>query len=150
MIFVDQPINTGFSYSSVSPSWQAAVPTEPRDAPLWVELRRRCMACTAGSDFAHAHAPPACVHAKMCVEPCVHACGVDDAVQDSRDRVSDEHLVGEDMLDFLWEFYRGARHHAYLPSGTHVHTCMLRPCYLAGGGQAVRRLKARSCAWRGA
>lgn len=133
MIFVDQPINTGFSYSNVSIIASMTGSREPQTHGIELRLLGYLLFV---SDVMLACLLPGVCHHTMThdgwlariMEDCrsldrgscaslhrallvwlVHACFhvYLTSLQDPRDRVSDEHLVGEDMLDFLWEFYKG-------------------------------------------
>ena len=91
MIFVDQPINTGFSYSDVSMfcSCSAYSAVSWTFNPKYLFPYRRMMQA----------------HSSACIRPLLMALRPN--LQDPRDRVFDEHTVAEDMLDFLQAFLEG-------------------------------------------
>ena len=82
MIYVDQPINTGFSYSEVNPPPHHAAPIR------WLLSSSRLLPPPVQSLTPLPLLPPR-------------------LVQDERDRVYDEDKVAKDMLDFLQELYKG-------------------------------------------
>ena len=89
MIFVDQPINTGFSYSDVSQHCSGS---------SWPSVLSVVIAPVQHRTFSNITAAYASHLDVLTFDVCL---------QDPRDRVYNEHTVAADMLDFLQAFLDG-------------------------------------------